>query len=126
MCPQPLVDKLHMLWALAVEPRVLPAAPQLRAKDVEIGLLRASPSRLALLRSWDVDIQQVGVSFKVNGSAGVTYQGACVSRASGDGVTDQAGRWNSELSLTLAMGTRQAVQMLNLCACDRQTCESCI
>jgi len=54
---------------------------QLRAKDVEIGLLRASPSRLALMRSLDVDLQQVGVSFKVNGSAGVTYQGACSTRA---------------------------------------------
>ena len=55
---------------------VMLAALQLRAKDVEIGLLRASPSRLALMRSWDVAIQQIGVSFKVNGSAGVTYQGA--------------------------------------------------
>ena len=53
----------------------------MRAKDVEIGLLRASPSRLALMRSLDVDLQQVGVSFKVNGSAGVTYQGACSTRA---------------------------------------------
>ena len=41
-----------------------------------MGLLRASPSRLALMRSWDVDLQRLGVSFKVNGSAGVTYQGA--------------------------------------------------
>ena len=48
---------------------------QLRAKDVEVGLLRASPSRLALIRSWDVDLNRLGVSFKVNGSAGITYQG---------------------------------------------------
>ena len=52
------------------------SATQLRAKDVEVGLLRASPSRLALIRSWDVDLQRLGVSFKVNGSAGITYQGA--------------------------------------------------
>ena len=69
-----------MLRAHAVKLRVRLAAPQLRAKDVEIGVLRASPSRLALMRSWDVDLQQVGVSFKVNGSAGVTYQGAGVTR----------------------------------------------
>ena len=43
---------------------------------MEVGVLRASPTRLALIRSWDVDLKRVGVSFKVNGSAGVTYQGA--------------------------------------------------
>ena len=54
---------------------VAPCA-QLKAKDVDVGLLRASPTRLALIRSWDVDLKRVGVSFKVNGSAGITYQGA--------------------------------------------------
>ncbi len=43
---------------------------------MDVGVLRASPTRLALIRSWDVDLKRVGVSFKVNGSAGVTYQGA--------------------------------------------------
>lgn len=46
---------------------------KLSAKDVDMGVLRATPSRLVLLRSWKVDLQRI--SFRLDGSAGVTYQG---------------------------------------------------
>lgn len=45
-----------------------------------MGVLRATPSRLVLLRSWKVDLQRI--SFRLDGSAGVTYQGA--ARGSSD------------------------------------------
>lgn len=48
-------------------------ALQLSAKDVDVGVLRATPSRLVLLRSWKVDLKRI--SFRLDGSAGVTYQG---------------------------------------------------
>lgn len=38
-----------------------------------MGVLRATPSRLVLLRSWKVDLKRI--SFRLDGSAGVTYQG---------------------------------------------------
>lgn len=43
-----------------------------------MGVLRATPSRLVLLRSWKVDLKRI--SFRVDGSAGMTYQGAGAPR----------------------------------------------
>ena len=56
---------------------------QLSAKDVDVGVLRATSSKVVLMRSWKLDLQRI--SFRVDGSAGVSYQGTvhakCTRRA---------------------------------------------